>query len=376
MDLQDELRNHLGHTANSMQPAPADLAKVRATAQKNGRRRAAGLGVVVVLGLGAAALGTARLLNDADADTTVVVAGPADDEETATSTTTASTVPPAAVEASGPSLVWSEAAIDTQFGGDITWTGDRYLAFRFVRNQPDQPAELLSSSDGTKWDVVSSLPESGMPVMTGTDGDHIAVYTVSDDGELSTAEAATIWRSSDGGQTWDSLEAPSKPDAVQSQYVNEAFSPMSLAINGETIILSGQYFPNFDIPAIMVDQGLAASLDEAMAAFPSYEFGPDSITFTVEESRTTLTFDELGLTAEEAGIFDFDSVDGLVMRSTGEEFVEVPELSGSFTQVVVSDSGFTAVVSGPESKVLVSPDGLVWTAGWPVCRAWAGLYRR
>lgn len=357
MDLKDVLRSHLSDAANSLHPARADLSKVRAKAQRNSRRRAAGLGAVLVLGLGGAGFATLQLLDDSNNDPTLVVAGPGeDDPPESPSTSEGPTAVP--VAGSGPSLDLTEADVDGGLGGEIAWTGDRYITFRFDHKRADLPADLLSSTDGNDWTLVSSLPEPGAPAIVAADGEHIAVYTVSD-GRADSAPSVVL-TSGDGGRTWSSLETPTKPATVATKYVKESFSPTSLAMRGETIVLSGAAFPNFDIPALLVDQGIAASYEDAAELFPSYTIGSDSISISVDGSEFTLTYEELGLTPEQARSFDGPD-DGVVFRSSGEAFEEIPALAGEFVRVVATDTGFLAAIAGPESEVLISADAVSWS---------------
>ncbi len=377
--LEQRLAQHLGATAQGIEPppgSPSNSIHIAHRRQRNRRTFGSSLAAIALIatGIGAYQLsdsdGTVDIAADVDDGSTVEE--PTDDQTATEGSTAGSTDPLSLPVSTGPVLDWTEVdAPDGWFGGTVIWTGDAFIAL----THGESGSTLTRSEDGTQW-TDGNVPEgyevwglqgSGQSLVAW--GSEPFVFEEGDRTDPFNAPETTVFVSSDGGISWKTLPAvPAAADIDNSSpYLFSSGSVGGAAVVGDTVVVGVSQHLQFDIPKIAEDFGIET--DGENAEFRGWSTSEDKIGICLDDfcnEEFTISYDELGLSPEESEAMFRGNGSTEVYRSVDGGEWERGDLSttGGYTDAILAvGNEFKMCVMGEEqgSSLYSSPDGLAWT---------------
>ena len=267
---------------------------------------------------------------------------------------------------SGPVLQWSEIDPGLDIDPDlaalhgIESVGDG----RIVARTGD--ARLVVTTNGTDWTEIP-IPAGIRPGHVDVSGDRWLVT-----GFKSTEDASPfdylnerIFYSDDEGGTWIelALDLPA-PASAEVPYVAERSAVTSALVSGKQIVITVNSATELDLLSLVADRGWTIEKWWIMSVI----WGDGTVTIkqrsvdALQSTITEVTYDELGLTADQQSVLEGSSLDWRtrIFRSDGMTLELTAEYESYSSYGVATADGFILLVQGPEDLVLRSTDGESW----------------
>ena len=385
--LEDRLRQDL--------PALADVIMEEQTAQpfETAGGIAGGPGLVVelspqpartkrrwpVVALAAAAVavivGVAALVADTSDDTEVTTVESPTVESPAVESPTVDPVAPlpaAGSEAEGlapeelstaPVLRWTEIDPPLEGAYGLQSVGDgRILA----RVPGEDGRQVLVTANGVDWTELP-LPEGIDPAHVDISGERWVVteYDLDADAGDSRDSAKRVFFSDDRGATWNELLVE-VPGAVgpAAPYVMERSTVMAALASGERILIVVAGRPEFDLGALLRDQGLISTEE----SFSVLRWGDGAVTIQptspddLEYESIAVSYETLGLTADQLAVlmhpFGFARI--WIFISDGSTVELAAEHEGWNAVGAATADRFALLIVGSQDRFITSYDGRAW----------------
>ena len=285
----------------------------------------------------------------------------------------------------GPVLQWIEIDPGISPLGRIESVGDGRIVARAwsdpgTAEDTYVPVTIVVTTNGTDWTEVP-MPAEVVADVFDISGDRWLVAGPEAGADPFDQTSGRAFYSDDEGASWTELALDLPPDpAPVSPYVIEESRVTSALVSGENMVLVVSSGRHLDLSALLEGRGLVpegkvvvgwqsshdgsieldlvdgpepgTTADEA-AAF-EYTYGSDPV------ESLSLTYDELGMTAEERDLFEDPGLGQVLVYSSDGSTVElVATHEGWAWPGVASDEGFVLKV-GPQDTILTSIDGRSW----------------
>ena len=375
--LEDRLRQDLPALADVIMEDPTAQPEKAASATADGpgllvelspqpaRTKRRWPAVALAAAAVAAVVGVVALLADTadDIDTTTVGFPTVDP---------AAPLPAAGSEAEGlaleelstaPVLRWTE--IDPPFGSSygLESVGDGRI---LTRVPGEAGRQVLVTANGVDWTELP-LPEGIDPAHVDISGERWLVTEYDLDAGAGDSRESTkrVLFSDDRGATWNELlvDVPVAPGPA-APYVMERSTVMAALAAGERIVIVVAGRVEFDIAALLRDQGLISIEDSfsvlrwgdgAVTIEPS---GPDDL----EYEGTVVDYEALGLTDDQVAVLEdpFDDARIWIFTSDGSTVEMTAEYKGWNAVGAATADRFALLIEGPQDRFITSYDGRVW----------------
>ena len=375
--LEDRLRQDL--------PALADVIMEDPTAQpeKAASATADGPGLVVELSPQPAhtkrrwpAVALAAAAVAAVVGVVALLADTADDIDTTTvgfpTVDAAAPLPAAGSEAEGlapeelstaPVLRWTE--IDPPFDGSygLESVGDGRILTRVLG---EGGRRVLVTANGVDWTELP-LPEGIDPARVDISGERWMVTEYDLDAGAGDARDSTkrVFFSDDRGATWNELlvEVPVAAGPA-APYVMERSTVMAALTAGERMVIVVAGRVEFDMVALLLDQGLISTED----SFSALRWGDGAVTIEptgpddLEYAGIAVSYEVLGLTDDQVAVLEhsFDEARIWIFTSGGSTVEMAAEYTGWAAVAAATADRFALLIEGPQDRFITSYDGRVW----------------
>ncbi len=191
---------------------------------------------------------------------------------------------------------------DGAFAGRVTDNGTEWEALRL----PDGIAPLVVDAAGDRWAIIGERPDDS--------AEHRAPADV----------FGRVFISDDHGATWTEATLAAPPDDPLPKYATRSSRAIEVLISGDQVVVAVLTFTSFDVEALLIDGGHVPA-DMQLAYWQPDE---DALTFwlrdpeqrgnTSDDTEITLSYDEFGLSAEQAAALKTEQSDARIRLFTGD----------------------------------------------------------